>query len=87
MPIGPPNLCAESAIMSDEKGSFVFVVGKENRVERRNVTTGIVTAEGIAVTGGLNGSERVIERAGQFLNEGDKVNPVAAGAGGQAAGK
>lgn len=77
----------ESAIMSDEKGSFVFVVGKENRVERRNVTTGIVTAEGIAVTGGLNGSERVIERAGQFLNEGDKVNPVAAGAGGQAAGK
>jgi hypothetical protein len=56
-------------------------------VQRRNVTTGIVTPEGIAVTGGLTGSERVIERAGQFLNEGDKVNPAAAGAGGQAAGK
>src|SRR5688572_3478056 len=40
----------ESAIMSDEKGSFVFVVDKDNRVQRRNVTTGIVTAEGIAVT-------------------------------------
>lgn len=77
----------ESAIMSDEKGSFVFILGKDNRVERRNVTTGIVTPEGIAVTGGLSGSERVIERAGQFLNEGDKVNPAAAGSGGRAAGQ
>ena len=77
----------ESAIMSDEKGSFVFIIDKDNRVQRRNVTSGIVTPEGIAVTGGLTGSERVIERAGQFLNEGDKVNPAAAGAGGQAAGK
>jgi hypothetical protein len=73
--------------MSDDKGSFVFVVGKDNRVERRGVTTGIVTAEGIAVTSGLTGSERVIERAGQFLNEGDKVNPAAAGAGARATGK
>jgi HlyD family secretion protein len=77
----------ESAIMSDEKGSFVFIVDKDGRVQRRGVTAGIVTAEGIAVVAGLTGSERVIERAGQFLNEGDKVNAVAAGAGGQAASK
>ena len=77
----------ESAIMSDEKGSFVYIVGKDNRVHRRNVTTGIVTGEGIAVSGGLNGSERVVERAGQFLSEGDKVNAVAASGGGRAAGK
>jgi RND family efflux transporter MFP subunit len=77
----------ESAIMSDEKGSFVFIVDKDNRVQRRNVTPGIVTPEGIAVVAGLNGSERVIERAGQFLNEGDKVNAVTPNPGGQAAGK
>ncbi len=77
----------ESAILSDDKGSFVYVVDSENRVQRRNVTSGLVTVDGIAVTAGLSGNERVVERAGQFLNEGDKVNPVAAGAGGQAAGK
>jgi RND family efflux transporter MFP subunit len=67
----------ESAIMSDEKGSFVYVVGPDNKISRRDVKTGIVTDEGIAVIAGLNGNERVIERAGGFLNPGDKVKPVA----------
>jgi len=77
----------ESAIMSDDKGSFVFIVDSKNRVQRRDVTTGIVTADGIAVVSGLSGSERVIERAGQFLNVGDKVNPAVANAGARAASK
>ena len=67
----------ESAIMSDEKGSYVFIAGKDNRVERRNVQTGIVTANGITVVSGLTGNERVIVRAGGFVNEGDRVDPVA----------
>ena len=68
----------ESAILSDEKGSYVYVVDGQNRVQRRAVRTGIVTDEGIAVIAGLQGSERVITRAGGFVNEGDKVNPIAA---------
>ena len=71
----------ESAIQSDDKGSYVYIVGKDNRVVRRNVTTGIVTDEGIAIIAGLTGTERVIMRAGGFVNEGDKVNPVAANGG------
>ncbi len=66
----------ESAIMSDEQGSYVYVVNGESRVERRNVKTGIVTDEGIAIVAGLDGSERVVARAGGFLNVGDRVNPV-----------
>lgn len=77
----------ESAILSDEKGSFVYIVGNDNRVSRRAVTPGLVTGGGIAVTAGLNGNERVVERAGQFLNEGDQVNAVVANGGGRAAGK
>ena len=71
----------ESAIMSDEKGSFVYIVNKDDRVERRNVRTGIVTDQGIAVVAGITGSERVILRAGGFVNEGDRVNPVTASGG------
>jgi HlyD family secretion protein len=77
----------ESAIQSDEQGSYVFGVGSDNKVKRIPVTTGIITARGIAVTSGLSGSERIVERAGQFLNEGDTVNPVAAAGGGRAANK
>lgn len=65
----------ESAIMSDAKGNYVYIVGKGDKVERRDVTTGIVTENGIAVTAGLTGQERVVLRAGGFLNPGEQVRP------------
>ncbi len=65
----------ESAILSDNRGSFVYVVGRNNKVERRAVKTGIVTADGIAVIEGLTGSERIVLRAGGFLQTGETVNP------------
>jgi RND family efflux transporter MFP subunit len=72
----------ESAILNDEKGSFVYVVGKDSRVERRDVKTGGVSAEGIAIVDGLSGSEQVVLRAGGFLNPGDKVKARRVGQGG-----
>jgi RND family efflux transporter MFP subunit len=65
----------ESAILSDDKGNFVYVVGKGNRAERRPVKTGTVTPAGIAVVEGLSGNEVIVLRAGGFLNPGDKVRP------------
>lgn len=65
----------ESAIQSDDKGNFVYVVAKGNRAERRAVKTGTVTPAGIAVVEGLSGNEMVVLRAGGFLNPGDKVRP------------
>jgi HlyD family secretion protein len=74
----------ESAIQSDEQGSYVYIVGNDNRVVRRNVRTGIVTDGGIAIVAGLDGTERVITRAGGFVNEGDRVNPTVVNRGRQA---
>jgi HlyD family secretion protein len=68
----------ESAILNDAKGPYVYVVGGNNKVERRAVTTGDVTERGMAVISGLAGTEHIVLRAGGFLNPGDKVNPVAA---------
>lgn len=65
----------ESAILSDDAGSFVYVVGAGNKVQRRAVKTGTVAADGIAVVQGLNGNERVVLRAGGFLQPGETVNP------------
>lgn len=65
----------ESAILNDEQGSFVFVVGKEDKVIRRSVKTGIVTEGGIAIREGLSGNERVVLRAGGFLSAGDRIKP------------
>jgi RND family efflux transporter MFP subunit len=66
----------ESAILSDQQGPFVYVVGQGNKVQRRPVKTGDVTAQGIVIVEGLSGNERVVMRAGGFLNAGDVVRPV-----------
>ncbi|MED5544232.1 MAG: efflux RND transporter periplasmic adaptor subunit [Pseudomonadota bacterium] len=65
----------ESAIQSDAEGSFVYVVGKDNKVARRGVETGLVTADGIVISKGLAGTETVVLRAGGFLNPEDTVEP------------
>ena len=75
----------ESAILSDDKGSYVYIVGKGNKAERRNVVTGLVTDRGIAIVQGLAGNERVVMRAGAFLTEGETIRPVVADAGKAAA--
>lgn len=67
----------ESAILSDSQGSYVYVVGGNNKVERRAIKTGMVTERGIAVVEGLSGQERVVLRAGGFLTPGQTVNPQA----------
>ena len=66
-------LLPESAILSDEKGRYVYVVDGGGKAQRVAVKTGIVTAQGITVIEGLNGNERVVLRAGGFLAPGDKV--------------
>ncbi|MCB2066420.1 MAG: efflux RND transporter periplasmic adaptor subunit [Erythrobacter sp.] len=66
----------ESAIMHDEQGSYVYIVGDDNTVARRAVQLGMISSEGIAVASGLDGSERVVLRAGGFLAEGDVVHPI-----------
>ena len=71
----------ESAILNDDEGSFVYVVGAEDRVERRAVETGIVTLDGIAVVSGLTGDEQVVLRAGGFLTPGELILPQLAESG------
>lgn len=68
-------LLPESAILSDKKGSYVYIVGKDGKVARRDVKIGTVTARGIPVAEGLSGKEKVVLRAGAFLSVGETVKP------------
>ena len=66
----------ESAVMSDDQGSYVFVVDAENKIVRRPVELGMISDEGIVITSGLEGNERIVARAGGFLTAGEVVRPV-----------
>ena len=71
-----------SAIQSDDKGNYVYVVGADDKIVRRGVKVGEVSDRGVAIAEGLNGTEKVVQSAGAFLNAGQKVKPklVVAGA-------
>jgi len=65
----------ESSVMHDEKSAYVYIVGPDNRAERRDVQTGDVSDAGVVILSGLQGNERVVLSAGGFLNPGDKITP------------
>jgi HlyD family secretion protein len=65
----------QSAVMSDSRGPYVYVVAKGDKIERRAVTLGEVQDQGVIVATGLSGSERIVETAGPFLNPGQQVKP------------
>ena len=69
-------LLPESAVQSGAEGSFVLIVGKDDKVERRPVKVGTITDGGVSIASGLTGTEKVVVLAGAFLNPGDKVKPV-----------
>ena len=68
-------LLPQSAIQSDDRGNFVFIVDGDGTVVRRNVTLGEVNDQGVAILTGLSGNEHVVAMAGAFLNPGQKVRP------------
>jgi HlyD family secretion protein len=69
------SVLPESAVQNDSKGSFVYIVGKDNKAVRRDVIVGSVSSAGLSITSGLNGTEKVVLRAGGFLNPGETVRP------------
>lgn len=73
------TLLPESAVLSDDEGSFVYVIDKENKARRRSVETGPVTPNGVTIIGGISGNEKIVLQAGGFLTEGETVKPVLKG--------
>ena len=68
-------LLPQSAVLSDDRGNYVYIVNARNEVERRDIKIGSVNDNGVTIASGLNGNEAVVLSAGPFLNPGQKVNP------------
>jgi RND family efflux transporter MFP subunit len=66
-------LLPESAVQSDEKGSYVYIVGADGKVARREIEVASVSSQGIAVASGISGREQVVLSAAAFLNPGETV--------------
>jgi RND family efflux transporter MFP subunit len=80
----------QTAVLSDEQGTYTLVVGADDKLERRAVAVAGAHAEGLLVSSGLAGNERVVAIAGAFLRAGEQVQvapgALASGGGGSDAG-
>ena len=65
-----------AALMTDGKHHFVYVVGRDNTVERRQVVPGEQVGERQAILSGLKEGELVITGGGHKAVPGGKVNPI-----------
>ncbi len=64
----------QTAVLSDDEGTYVFVVSADNKVQRRGVRISGTTPDGVIISSGLMGNERVVATAGGFLREGETVS-------------
>jgi len=65
-----------AAVLQDQQGSFVFVVGEGNVAQRRNVTLGRSSGATAVVESGLEGDETVVVEGLQRVRPGQPVNPA-----------
>ena len=74
----------QTAVLSDEQGTYTLIVGAGDKVERRAINVVGARAQGLLIDKGLTGNERVVAVAGAFLRTGEqvKVAPTAVAAGG-----
>ena len=63
----------QTAVLGDEQGTYVLIVGPDNKLARRKVQVAGARSEGLLISDGLEGSERVVAIAGAFLRIGEAV--------------
>jgi hypothetical protein len=70
------SVLPQTAVLTDDKGSYVLIVNAQSKVERRAVRVSGVVPEGVSIAEGVIPAEQVVATAGAFLQEGELVKPV-----------
>ena len=70
---GSRPVIPQTSVMSDSGRNYVYLVGADDQVERRDVSIDGSRIEGLVVAAGLTGGERLIKTAGPYLRVGEKV--------------
>ena len=71
----------QTAVLSDDKGSYVMIVNAQRKIERRAVRVSGMVRDGVTIAEGVGSKEQVVTTAGAFLQEGELVNPVSSAPG------
>jgi RND family efflux transporter MFP subunit len=75
------SVLPQTAVLSDDKGSYVLIVNPDGKVERRAVRVTGMISSGVTIADGINPKDQVVTTAGAFLQVGETVKPVMTAAG------
>ncbi len=70
-------LLPETAVQSGADGSFVFLVGTDNKVSLRNIIVDRQIGDELVISSGLQGGETIVAKAPRNLAAGDSVTDAA----------
>ena len=68
-----------SAVMHDNQGSYVYVVDKNNKIEKRRVVTGNATNNLQLIITGLKKGEKVVTAGNHKTFPGAEIEPAKSG--------
>jgi RND family efflux transporter MFP subunit len=68
----------QTAVLTDDKGTYVLVVNSADKIERRPVHVSGMVQNGVTIADGVAATDRVVATAGAFLQVGETVKPVTA---------
>ncbi len=66
----------QTAVLTDDAGSYVLVVTPQNKLERRAVRVSGISGNGVTISDGVSSKEQVVATAGAFLQAGEVVKPI-----------
>jgi HlyD family secretion protein len=70
----------QTAVLTDDKGTYVLVVNSADKIERRPVHVSGMVQNGVTIADGVTTADRVVATAGAFLQVGETVKPVTSAA-------
>jgi membrane fusion protein (multidrug efflux system) len=63
----------QAAVFRDDTSAFVYLLGPDNKIVKRNIVTGVMTGSLWVIDSGLNNGDKVIVNGGMKVMPGDKV--------------
>jgi HlyD family secretion protein len=66
----------QTAVLTDDKGSYVLIVDATDKIERRAVHVSGIVEAGVTIDQGVSDKDQVVATAGAFLQVGETVRPV-----------
>jgi RND family efflux transporter MFP subunit len=70
------SVLPQTAVLNDDKGSYVLVVNAQGKVQRKAVRVTGMVSSGVTIAEGIGPTDQIVTTAGAFLQEGETVKPV-----------